>query len=180
MGGHIDAWDVGQGAMDDAGGCFAALRALEAIRALGVRPRRTIRVVFWTNEENGLRGGKAYAEETAADRHVLAIESDEGTFAPTGFSTNATGTVRAVLDAAGAMLAPVGADTVVTGGGGADIGPLEAKGVPVMSLQVDGSRYFWYHHTDADTIDKLDARDLNRCAAALAVMAWVGANADGL
>lgn len=176
MGGHIDSWDVGQGAMDDAGGCFAAWRALHAMRALGMKPRRTIRVVFWTNEENGLRGGLAYAEQTAMEKHVLAIESDEGTFAPRGFQTNAKGALFATLKEIGSLLAPINASAVVEGGGGADISPLEKKGVPVMSLQVDGSRYFWYHHTDGDTFDKLDAKELNHCAVALAVMSWCAAN----
>lgn len=176
MGGHIDSWDVGQGAMDDAGGCFAAWRALHAIRALGLKPRRTIRVVFWTNEENGLRGGNAYEEQTRGEQHVLAVESDEGTFAPRGFSTNATGELYAQLQRIVALLEPIGAGTLEPGGGGADIGPLERKGVPVMSLRVDGSRYFWYHHTEGDTFDKLDAAELNQCAAALAVLTWCAAN----
>ncbi len=175
MGGHIDSWDVGQGAMDDAGGCFAAWRALHAMRALGMKPKRTIRVVFWTNEENGLRGGRAYEEQTRNETHVLAVESDEGTFAPRGFSTNAKGPLFADLTSYAKFLEPIGAGTIEEGGGGADISPLEEKGVPVMSLQVDGSRYFWYHHTDGDTFDKLDAKELNHCAAALAVITWYAA-----
>jgi carboxypeptidase Q len=175
MGGHIDSWDVGQGAMDDAGGCFAAWRALHAMRALGMKPKRTIRVVFWTNEENGLRGGHAYEEQTRHETHVLAVESDEGTFAPRGFSTNAKGPLFADLTSYAKFLEPIGAGTIEEGGGGADISPLEEKGVPVMSLQVDGSRYFWYHHTDGDTFDKLDAKELNHCAAALAVITWYAA-----
>lgn len=175
MGGHIDSWDVGQGAMDDAGGCFAAWRALHAMRALGMKPKRTIRVVFWTNEENGLRGGRAYEEQTRNETHMLAVESDEGTFAPRGFSTNAKGSLFADLTSYAKFLEPIGAGTIEEGGGGADISPLEEKGVPVMSLQVDGSRYFWYHHTDGDTFDKLDAKELNHCAAALAVITWYAA-----
>lgn len=176
MGGHIDAWDVGQGAMDDAGGCFAAWRALSAIRALGLKPRRTIRVVFWTNEENGLRGGKAYADSTKNERHILAIESDEGTFAPQGFTAKAPASLMKKLQDAVSLLTPIGVTYVKEGEGGADIGPLEQRGTPVMSLQVDGSRYFWYHHTEGDTIDKLDPKELNHCAAALAVMTWCMAN----
>lgn len=176
MGGHIDSWDIGQGAMDDAGGCFAAWRALHAMRALGMKPKRTIRVVFWTNEENGLRGGRAYEEQTRHEKHVLAVESDEGTFAPRGFSTNATGEMFERLRAIVGLLQPIGAGRLEPGGGGADISPLEEKGVPVMSLQVDDSRYFWYHHTDGDTFDKLDAKELNHCATAMAVVTWYAAN----
>ncbi len=175
VGGHLDSWDVGQGAMDDAGGCVAAWEAVRLLKRLGLRPRRTIRVVLWTNEENGLRGALAYRDRyrDELDRHVLAIESDAGVFRPEGFgftgSTEALSLVRAVAR----LLQPIGADRVWEGGGGADISPLMREGVPGMGLRVDGSRYFWYHHTDADTIDKLDPHELNLCIAALAVMAYV-------
>lgn len=176
FGGHIDSWDVGQGAMDDGGGCIAAWHALKIIKQLGLRPRRTLRVVLWTNEENGLRGATAYAEKHAQDKHFLAIESDEGVFKPQGFSYGGRPELLPVIRAIAGLLAPIGAEKIRPGGGGADIGPLMQKGVPGMSLQVDGSRYFWYHHTNADTMDKLDAADINRCAAALAVMAYIAAD----
>lgn len=172
MGGHIDSWDVGQGAMDDAGGCFAAWHALNVLRRMGMKPRRTIRVVFWTNEENGLRGGIEYEARTRHQRHVLAIESDEGTFAPVAFQAKAGPDTMAVLREIHALLLPLGMKDLVHGDGGADISPLSAAGVPVMSLMVDSQRYFWYHHTAGDTIDKLDPADLNKCAAALAIMSW--------
>ncbi|MBL7997096.1 MAG: M20/M25/M40 family metallo-hydrolase [Candidatus Kapabacteria bacterium] len=175
MGGHIDSWDVGQGAMDDGGGCFAAWYALNAIRASGLKPRRTIRVVMWTNEENGVRGGAAYAEQHKNERHVLAIESDEGTFKPTGFGyEGGTPQMMNLLKDVATLLKPLGADDIHNGFGGADISPLKERfNTPLLGLEVQGDRYFWFHHTHGDTIDKLNPKELNECAAAMAVMAYV-------
>jgi carboxypeptidase Q len=177
IGGHIDSWDITSGAMDDAGGCVAAWEAVRLMARLGLRPRRTVRVVLWTNEENGLRGATAYrdAHRDEIPNHVLAIESDAGVFAPTGFGFTGTNAAFDAVRGIGALLAPIGADSINRGGGGADIGPIMALGVPGMGLEVDGSRYFWYHHTAADTPDKLDPRDVARSVAAMAVMAWVAA-----
>lgn len=175
LGGHIDSWDVGQGAMDDGGGSVAAWEAVRLMHRLGLRPRRTVRVVLWTNEENGLRGGNGYRDAHMAelDAHVLAIESDAGVFAPRGFGFTGSDAAFAIVHEVGRLLERIGAGTITRGGGGADIGPIMALGVPGMGLQVDGERYFWYHHTDADTIDKLDPREMALCTAAMAVMAWV-------
>jgi carboxypeptidase Q len=177
LGGHIDSWDVAPGAMDDAGGCVAAWEAVRLMARLGLRPRRTVRVVLWTNEENGLRGGNAYrdAHRDELPNHVLAIESDEGVFAPTGFSFTGTDAAYEWIRGIGALLAPIGAGQMNRGGGGADIGPIMALGVPGMGLEVEQARYFWYHHTAADTPDKLDPRDVARSVAAMAVMAYVAA-----
>lgn len=175
VGGHIDSWDVGQGAMDDAGGCVAAWEAVQLLKRMGLRPRRTIRVVLWTNEENGLRGALAYRDRyrNELDRHVLAIESDAGVFRPEGFGFAGTPEALAIVRRVARLLQPIGADRIWEGGGGADVAPLIREGVPGMGLRVDGTRYFWYHHTDADTIDKLDPHELNLCIAALAIMAYV-------
>ena len=175
VGGHIDSWDVGQGAHDDAGGSVASWEAVRLLAELGLRPRRTIRVVLWTNEENGLRGATTYKDNQgeAVNDHVLAIESDAGVFAPTGFGFAGSDEAFAVVQRIGRLLEPIGADTIARGGGGADIGPLMREGVPGMGLNVDRTRYFWYHHTDADTIDKVDPDAFNRCVAALAVMVYV-------
>ncbi len=174
MGGHIDSWDVGQGAMDDGGGCVAAWQALLLMKKLGLRPRRTVRVVLWTNEENGLRGGTGYrdAHMDEIDNMVLAIETDSGVFKPLGFGFGGSDAAFADVQRVGRLLDRIGAGEVVRGGGGADIGPLMREGVPGMGLRVDGSKYFWYHHTNADTIDKLDPHEMNLCIAALAVMAY--------
>ena len=146
VGGHIDSWDVGTGAIDDGGGCVVTWEAVRLMKALNLRPRRTVRVVLFTNEENGLRGF--------------------------GFSGNdrARATVRSVAT----LLGGIQADSVGPSGGGADIGPsVQAAQVPAMALEVDGSKYFLYHHTAADTVDKLDPLDVGRCTAAVAVMGYV-------
>jgi carboxypeptidase Q len=178
MGGHIDSWDVGRGAMDDAGGVVVAWEAIHLLKELGLRPRRTIRVVGWTNEENGLRGGTGYrdAHRAELEQHVLAIESDAGVFKPLGFGFTGSDSAFALVKEVVSLLEGIGAGQAVRGGGGADIGPIMQLGVPGMSLNVDGTRYFWYHHTDADTVDKLDPRDVALCVAAMAVMAYVVAD----
>ena len=178
MGGHIDSWDVGQGAMDDAGGCVAAWEALRLIRDLGVRPKRTIRVVLWTNEEIGLAGAAAYrdAHRADVDRHVLAMESDNGVFRPRAIQVGAGPGGVAMMQSVATLLGPVGVDSARAGGAQADIGPLFALGVPAFNIDTDGSKYFWYHHSEADTIDKLDAVDLARNVAIFAVVANTFAN----
>ncbi len=182
IGGHIDAWDVGQGAMDDAGGCFAAWEALRLLKKLGYQPKRTIRLVMWTNEENGLRGATEYRdmviENGEIGNHVLAIESDSGVFDPQGFGFSGTDEAFEIIQEIGMLLRPINAENITRGGGGADIGPIMQEGVPGMGLRVDSSRYFWYHHSAADTIDKLTPEEYNECIAALAVMAYVAADMD--
>jgi carboxypeptidase Q len=177
LGGHIDSWDVGQGAMDDAGGSVAAWEAVRLMHQLGLRPRRTVRVVLWTNEENGVDGGKAYRDRHAAelDRHVMAMESDGGVFQPKGFAFVGSDSAATLMRQAASLLASVGATAVeqVSQGPEADIEPLVARGVPGIGLMVDGTRYFWYHHADGDTLDKLDPIEVARCVAAMAVMAYV-------
>lgn len=178
IGCHIDSWDVGTGAMDDAGGCVAAWEALRLMRELGIRPRRTVRAVLWTNEENGLRGANAYrdAHRDEIQNHVLAIESDAGVFDPIGFGYSGPERGFAMVEEIGLLLDPIGAGRITRGGGGADIGPIMQLGVPGMGLQVDGTRYFWYHHSAADTVDKLDPVEVAESVAAMAVMAYVAAD----
>ena len=178
IGGHIDSWDVGQGAMDDAGGSVAAWEAVRLMHALGLRPRRTVRVVLWTNEEFGLRGANAYRDghRYEIDQHILAIESDAGVFKPLGFGFSGSDRAFGLVSEIGSLLERIDAGAVTRGGGGADIAPLMRLGVPGMGLRVAGERYFWYHHTEADTIDKLDPRDMAECVAAMAVMAYVAAD----
>ena len=175
MGGHIDSWDVGRGAMDDAGGVVVAWEAIRILKELGLRPRRTIRVVGWTNEENGLRGGNAYRDthRAALDKHIAAIESDGGVFKPQGFGFTGSDSAFAIVRQIGTLLEAIGAGSILRGGGGADIGPIMALGVPGLGLNVDGTKYFWYHHTEADTVDKLDQHDVALCVATMAIMAYV-------
>ena len=178
MGGHSDSWDVGTGAMDDGGGVIVAWEALRLMKRLGLRPRRTVRVVGWVNEENGGHGGVAYRDAHAAELagHVLAIESDGGVFRPSGFGFSGSDSALAIVRRVGRLLARIGADTISRGGGGSDIGPIMERGVPGMGLNTDGQRYFWYHHSDADTVDKLDPHEMAECVAAMAVMAYVVAD----
>jgi carboxypeptidase Q len=185
LGGHIDSWDVGQGAMDDGGGSVAAWEAVRLIHRLGLRPKRTIRVVLWTNEENGGKGATAYRDRHAdeLDKHVLAMESDNGAFAPRGFRFSGTNAGWTRVQEIAALLLPIGAGNVSREQESpeADIEPLVARGVPGMGLDVDRNRYFWFHHSEGDTLDKLDPAEMARCVAALAVMAYVAADTpDGL
>ncbi len=180
MGGHIDSWDVGRGAMDDAGGVVVAWEALRILKRLNLQPRRTIRAVGWTNEENGTRGGNGYRDAHRADaaNHILMIESDGGVFKPQGFGFTGPDAAMAMVQEIGGLIerSIPGAGAITKGGGGADIGPIMALGVPGMGLNVDGTRYFWYHHTDADTVDKLDPKEVAQCAAVMAIMAYVVAD----
>jgi carboxypeptidase Q len=146
-----------------------------------MRPRRTVRVVLWTNEENGLRGAHAYRDQHREDLddHILAVESDAGVFKPLGFGFSGSDDAFAIMEQVGSLLDRIDAGEIRRGGGGADIGPIMELGVPGAGLNVDGTRYFWYHHSDADTIDKLDAREFNECVAALAVLAYVVADMPG-
>jgi carboxypeptidase Q len=180
IGGHLDSWDVGTGAQDDGAGCAIAIEAMRLIRSLPVRPARTIRVVLYTNEENGTRGGKAYAETHAAEvaGHVAAIESDAGAGRPQGFGVSAGPGAVAVVKTLAAPLADIAADEVTEGGGGADVSFLGDLGVPLLGLNQDTTHYFDIHHTMADTLDKVDPHDLAMNATAMAVMAWRLAELD--
>jgi Zn-dependent M28 family amino/carboxypeptidase len=197
MGGHLDSWDVGQGAHDDGCACMAAWRALALLKELGLRPRRTLRVVLWTSEENSGNGGKAYREALGSDvsSHVATIEMDGGCERPVGFgfglirpgitppswgaahpSEPESPTARqalATLRRFGSFFGSIDAATVKWGGGGEDIGPLMRDGVPRLSLDTTGEHYFDWHHTRADTLDKVDATDLRRATGMLAVMGYV-------
>ncbi len=179
IGGHLDSWDVGQGAHDDGAGVVAAMEALALIRSLGLRPARTIRVVLWTNEENGLAGATTYKLDHGPElaKHVAAIEADSGGFKPLGFGVACSDAGRqkqaaAVLAELLKPLARIGATKVKPGACGADVGPLKDSGVPALGLLNDESTYFDTHHTHADTFDKVNPRELQECAGAMAVLAW--------
>jgi carboxypeptidase Q len=172
IGAHLDSWDVGQGAHDDGSGCAAAIEALSILHRLHLVPRRTVRAVLFTNEENGLRGALAYAKAHASDKIRAAIEMDSGGFRPIGFDVETEGAIDRVRDVA-ALLAPIGAAQVRKGHSGSDVGQLKDTGAALIGLSVEGSRYFDYHHSEADTLDKVDPKDLELDAAALAVMAFV-------
>jgi carboxypeptidase Q len=177
--GHIDSWDVGQGAMDDGGGAICAWESVRLMKQLGLRPRRTVRVVLWTDEENGQAGAKAYERRHKDElaRHILAMESDSGAFQPAGFSFAGSDNALAKLKEWTGALAQIGPIKIAKGGGEADVNVLLPDGVPVMALDVTGPMYFWYHHSQADTMDKLDPHEISACAAAFAVMAYQVADA---
>ncbi len=192
IGGHYDSWDVGHGAHDDGAGAIAAWHAVTLLKQMGLRPRRTLRVVLWTNEENGLRGGRAY-RELAGDNvtnHVAAIEMDGGAERPVGFSfgygppipdqpwrSDLNGPeakqAEATLKQIAALLDSIDAGQITTPGGGADIGPLMREGVPGLGLRTVGEHYFDWHHTRADTLDKIEPENFRKAVAMLAVMGYV-------
>jgi len=209
IGGHIDSWDVGQGAQDDGSGIMAAYEAVTLIHKLGLKPKRTIRLVFWVNEENGGAGGRAYREMIGKkiDDQVAAIEMDGGAEKPLGIGYGSFGGPRrprtpgtpaappptpdlnslspevqqsvAALRDIVSMLGPIGTDSVSPGGGGSDIEPLVADGVPSLSPRTTEAHYFDWHHTEADTLDKVDPVEFRKNAAMLSVVTYILADMDG-
>lgn len=177
--GHLDSWDVGQGAHDDGAGCVMMMQALTVLKQLGLQPRRTIRVVLWTNEENGVRGGKAYAKDHAAElgKHVFAFEADSGGFPPVGFSVEAKPDVlprvTARLTEIAKLITALGPQEIKPGHSGADVSQMTDAGVVAGGLATDWRTYFDYHHTDADTLDKVDPAILADGVAASAVLAYI-------
>jgi hypothetical protein len=181
MGGHIDSWDVGQGAQDDGASIMACLQALALMKKLGLQPERTIRVAFWVNEENGGRGGDAY-RSWVGDKikdQVAAIEMDGGAEAPLGYGAGVDASSMDTLKQIGKLLERVGAGEITGGGGGSDIAPLIKDGVPGLSERTVGTHYFDWHHTDADTLDKVSLDDFRKNLASLAVMGFVLADMPG-
>jgi hypothetical protein len=178
LGGHLDSWDLGTGALDDAAGCGIVIEAARQIAQLpqAKRPRRTIRVVLFANEEHGLKGGRAYAEKYASELplHVAALEADLGQGPPLGFSWNAGRSAEAVFKAIAGLLAPLGADHLVEYDiGGADLIYLLPSGIPNLGLSLDATSYFDYHHTANDNFDRIDPTILDRSTAAAATIAYV-------
>ncbi|MFN7947939.1 MAG: M20/M25/M40 family metallo-hydrolase [Blastocatellia bacterium] len=174
--GHLDSWDLGTGALDDAAGVAVAMQTANLIKQLGLKPKRTIRVIPFMNEENGLRGGTTYAEnhKTEVASHIAAIESDLGAGHPLGFSVHAAPEAVNRLRPVSTILQSIGATliNVSAGSPGADIGPLDALGVPTFAPIQDNRTYFDYHHTPADTFDKIVPHELAENAAVMAVLAY--------
>ncbi len=175
MGGHIDSWDVGQGAQDDGASIMACLQALALMKKLGLQPRRTIRVAFWVNEENGGRGAEAYRAFVGDQikNHVAAIEMDGGAETPRGFGAGVDQASQDLLQQIGKLLDRIGAGEITPGGGGSDIAPLLRDGVPGLGERTVGTHYFDWHHTETDTLDKVNPEDFRKNVAALAVMGYV-------
>ena len=175
VGGHIDSWDLSVGAHDDGAGCAQSIEALRLLRELGLKPKRTIRVVLFMDEENGGSGGLEFAraETRKAERQIAAIESDRGGFLPLGFGVSATGETLARIRSWETLIQRVGLQWIRPGGGGVDIGPLAESGTILIDLVPDSQRYFDVHHSGIDTLDKVNPRELQLGANAMALMAWL-------
>jgi Zn-dependent M28 family amino/carboxypeptidase len=180
--GHLDSWDLGTGAIDDGAGVAVSIEVAHLIQQLKLRPKRTIRIIAWMNEENGLRGGTTYAVDHANDigKHVAAIETDEGAAHPLGLRIHGKAEIKEWLAPVAKVLEQSGAGILALneGSGGADIGPLDARGLPTFAPLQDSRTYFFYHHTAADTLDKIVPRELAENAAVVAVAAYALANLE--
>ncbi|MFD2514351.1 M20/M25/M40 family metallo-hydrolase, partial [Pontibacter locisalis] len=171
VGGHLDSWDIGEGAHDDGTGIVQSIEVLRLFNELGIKPERTIRAVMFMNEENGLRGGRKYAElaKKNNENHIAAIESDAGGFTPRGFGIDGTDAQYAKVLTWKPLLAPYGLHDLTRGGGGADIGPLKGQGsVALIGFRPDSQRYFDYHHTEIDTFEQVNRREMQLGAASMA------------
>jgi carboxypeptidase Q len=176
IGGHLDSWDVGTGASDDGVGCIITWEAVRLMKKLGIQPRRTVRLVLFTNEENGLRGAAAYLDRYSdqAHNHVFALESDSGVFAPASLGFSGSPAARSMIRDIGTLLAPIGLSEVGVGGGGADVGPIaQAANAPTMAYLGEPQKYFQIHHTPADTVERIAPDEVSKAAAAIAVMIYV-------
>jgi len=180
--GHLDSWDLGTGAIDDGAGVAVSMEAANLVQQLHLRPKRTIRVIAWMNEENGLAGGKTYALDHAKElaNHFAAMETDGGAGHPLGFSYSTKVEAKGLLEPVAKILQDSGAGilTFSEHAGGADIGPITKQGVPGFSPIQDNRTYFFYHHTAADTLDKIVPRELAENAAVVAVTAYALANLE--
>lgn len=180
--GHLDSWDLGTGAIDDGAGVAVAMETANLIQRLKLKPKRTIRVIAWMNEENGLRGGKGYAQDHAAEiaNQFAAIESDGGAGHPLGIRIHAKPELKKWLEPLAKVLQPIGAGIVELSehSAGADIGPLDEKGVPTFAPLQDSRYYFNYHHTAADTFDKIVPRELAENSAVVATTAYALASLE--
>ena len=173
--GHIDSWDLSVGAHDDGAGCAQSIEALLLIRELGLKPKRTIRAVLFMDEENGSAGGRDYArsDNRKAERHIAAIESDRGGFLPIGMGVGAKGEAFDRIKAWEPLFQRIGLQWIRPGGGGSDIAPLAESGTMLLDLVPDSQRYFDVHHSGTDTLDKVNPRELQLGANAMALMAYL-------
>lgn len=178
--GHLDSWDVGQGAMDDGGGAFISWQALSIMRQLKLRPKRTVRVVLWTGEEVGLIGSQQYynAHKVNISKYDMVMESDDGTFKPNGLQFTGNDEAFAIMQKVMALLKPVNASTVHHNASQGDVSFWIKNGVPGGSLSNDNEQYFYFHHSNGDTMTVENADDLDLCAAVWAVVAYVVADMD--
>jgi carboxypeptidase Q len=175
VGGHLDSWDLAEGAHDDGAGCVQSIEVLRIMKTLGLKPKRTIRAVMFMNEENGLRGGVKYADlaKTNNEKHIAAVESDNGGFTPRGFGIVGTPQQREKVMPWKPLLAPYGLAEIGPGSGGADIGPLAQLGTVLFGFKPDSQRYFDYHHTPVDNFESISQRELEMGAASMAALVYL-------
>ncbi len=175
IGGHLDSWDLAEGAHDDGSGCVQSIEVLRIMKALGIKPKRTLRAVMFMNEENGLRGGIKYADlaKQNNEKTIAAIESDEGGFTPRGFGIVGKPEERAKAMRWAPLLAPYGLTDIGPGSGGADIGPLAQTGTVLFGFKPDSQRYFDYHHTPVDRFEAVSQRELELGAASMAALTYL-------
>ena len=175
VGGHLDSWDLAEGANDDGSGCVQSMELIRSFKELGIKPRRTIRVVMFQNEENGLRGGLKYAELAKLDKknYLFALESDAGGFTPRAFGISGTAEQKAKLRSWAPMFVPYGITEFSDGGGGADIGPLRPLGTAMAGLVPDSQRYFEIHHAETDVFENVSRRELLLGATVMAQLMYL-------
>ena len=175
VGGHLDSWDVGEGAHDDGAGCVQSIEVIRTLKALGIRPKRTIRAVLFMNEENGLKGGYAYADSAKAkgEKHLIALESDAGGFSPRGIGLDMEWSKKQYIRNYRRLFLPYGVYDFEQEEGGADITPLHRTGVPAAGLIPDPQRYFDYHHTPKDVFEAVNHRELKMGAIAMTQFAYL-------
>jgi carboxypeptidase Q len=176
IGGHLDSWDAGEGAHDDGAGCVHSIEVLRTLKAIGYKPRRSIRIVLFANEENGLRGGNAYAAiaKENNEKHYFALESDAGGFTPRGFGFSGSDAQLEKIRSWVPLLHPYGASEIAKGGGGADIGPLNRTfGTPVAGLIPDSQRYFDIHHARSDVFEAVNKRELELGAITMTALIYL-------
>ncbi len=180
VGGHLDSWDLGDGAHDDGAGCVQSMDVLRLMKLSGYKPKRTIRVVLFMNEENGLRGGRKYASEAEVkgEKHVFALESDAGGFIPQGFSFDSSASDFSIILQWKSLFEPYLIHQFIQGGGGADIGPLKKEGMVLAGLRPDSQRYFAHHHAENDTFEHVNKRELELGAAAMASLLYLADKYD--
>ncbi|MBS1603467.1 MAG: M20/M25/M40 family metallo-hydrolase [Bacteroidetes bacterium] len=176
VGGHLDSWDPAEGAQDDGAGCVQSIEVLRALKAIGYRPRHTIRVVLFANEENGGRGGRKYAEaaKEAGEKHLLGLESDNGGFTPRAFTLSLPDDKLAAIQSWVALLKPYGVYEFERGGGGSDVNPMSRElGATVGELRPDSQRYFEYHHARNDVLENVNKRELELGAVNMAALVYL-------
>jgi Zn-dependent M28 family amino/carboxypeptidase len=174
-GGHLDSWDVGEGAHDDGAGCVQAIEMIRTFKALGIRPKRTVRAVLFMNEENGVKGGLAYADSAARthEKHILAIETDAGGFSPRGFGLEMPKDKKKKIQFYAPLFLPYGVYDFSQEEGGADISPLGRQGVPMAGLLPDPQRYFDLHHTNSDVFEAVSHRELKLGAVVMSGLVYL-------